>query len=538
MGSLLVSKAPHLLFEAFAGIPHDRATLDVFGAFAPYHGDDRYRARIEPLLSQTDVRVHGPIPHAAVPAALGSIDVLVVPSVWIENAPFVIREAFAAGIPVIASDIGGMAEMVADGRTGLLFRAGDAEDLRRAMLRLIREPDLLPRLRSGLEPGRTIEEDARWTRGLYERLATSGAHASAHPRPTAGPSPQSPRTAAIVLNFKTPEETQLAVMALRASRRPLDDLIVVDNGSNDGSAARLRAALPETRVMETGENLGFSGGCNVGIRDALARGAELVLLVNSDVIIAPDALRQMEDALLSDPRVGIVGPVLLSRSEPDTVSSRGIAFSTLTGRMRNRGVGERLDRQMTGALQMVDAVSGCVMLIRREVLDRIGLLDEQVPSIRSRTSTSASGRGGPAFSRRSRRPRSRITRAASRLEPARRGSSTSQAGIIFWSPSGRRRCRCPGLGLLRAIPDSRVEHALCAHLVWCAAGDGLEERRTRRLAPHTAPVRERPAPPLEAVGQLDFRCLSMNGFAMARSGAVISPRPRCLERSDTLLLAV
>ena len=166
-------------------------------------------------------------------------------------------------------------------------------------------------------------------------------------------------------------------MALRASRRPLDDLIVVDNGSNDGSAARLRAALPETRVMETGENLGFSGGCNVGIRDALARRAELVLLVNSDVIIAPGALRQMEDALLSDPRVGIVAPVLLSRSEPDTVSSRGISFSTLTGRMRNRGVGERLDGQPTSALEVVDAVSGCVMLIRREVLDRIGLLDEQ-----------------------------------------------------------------------------------------------------------------------------------------------------------------
>ena len=75
MGSLLVSKAPHILIEAFVGLPRGAATLDVFGSFAPYHGDDRYRAQVEPLLSQPDVRVRGPIPHEAVPAALASIDV-------------------------------------------------------------------------------------------------------------------------------------------------------------------------------------------------------------------------------------------------------------------------------------------------------------------------------------------------------------------------------------------------------------------------------------------------------------------------------
>ncbi len=167
MGSLLVSKAPHLLLEAFAGLPRGRATLEIFGSFTPYHGDDRYRSQVEPLLAQPDVHVHGPIPHDAVPQALASIDVLVVPSVWLENAPFVIREAFAAGVPVIASNIGGMAEMVADGRTGLLFQVGDAADLRRTMRRVIEEAGLLDRLRAGVEPGRTIQEDARWTRDLY-----------------------------------------------------------------------------------------------------------------------------------------------------------------------------------------------------------------------------------------------------------------------------------------------------------------------------------------------------------------------------------
>src|SRR5262249_19818009 len=109
MGSLLVSKAPHLLLEAFGGLPEGSATLDIFGAYATYHGDDSYRAILEPLLSKPHVTVHGAIPHNQVPAALAELDVLVLPSVWLENSPLVIREAFAAGVPVVTSRLGGMA---------------------------------------------------------------------------------------------------------------------------------------------------------------------------------------------------------------------------------------------------------------------------------------------------------------------------------------------------------------------------------------------------------------------------------------------
>ena len=72
-------------------------------------------------------------------AVLHDVDVLVVPSMWIENAPFIIREAFAAGVPVIASNLGGMAEMVKDGVDGLLFPPGDAVSLGGCLRRLIEE---------------------------------------------------------------------------------------------------------------------------------------------------------------------------------------------------------------------------------------------------------------------------------------------------------------------------------------------------------------------------------------------------------------
>jgi glycosyltransferase involved in cell wall biosynthesis len=171
LGSLMVSKAPHLLLEAAAGLPPGSASVHLYGAYTPYHGDDAYRARLEPLLGRPGVHHAGPIPHDQVPRALASLDVLVVPSVWIENAPFVIREAFAAGVPVVASNLGGMAELVRHGDSGLLFAPGDALDLRRALRRLLDEPGLLPRLRRGIPPVRTIEADAAWTRDLYRDQA-------------------------------------------------------------------------------------------------------------------------------------------------------------------------------------------------------------------------------------------------------------------------------------------------------------------------------------------------------------------------------
>lgn len=372
LGSLMVSKAPHLLLEAFAGLPPGVASLSLFGGCVPYHGDDGYRHTLEPLLARPGVHHVGPVPHARVAEALAGMDVLVVPSIWIENAPFVIREAFVAGVPVVAARLGGMAEMVTHDRSGLLFEPGDAADLRRTLQRLLDEPGLLDRLRAGIPAVMSIEQDAAELRELYRGLAPPD---GAAPRRDA-PGVACPRLAAVVLNYRTPEQTVLALDSLRASRRPIDELIVVDNDSANGADTRLRAGLSGATVLDTAQNLGFSGGCNVGIRRALKGGADLVLLVNSDVWLPPDCTDRLEQLLASDPAIGVVGPRLLSRSDPEHVLSLGISFSELSGRMRHEGHGRRFASLVPRDSRAVAGISGCVMLVRREVFERIGLLDE------------------------------------------------------------------------------------------------------------------------------------------------------------------
>jgi GT2 family glycosyltransferase/glycosyltransferase involved in cell wall biosynthesis len=363
VGSVMISKGPHVLLEAIRQLPAGTVSVDLFGGHVPYHGDKSYAARIERLSAGQDVRIHGAITHERVASVLSTLDVLVVPSIWPENSPVVVQEAFLAGLPVVAARIGGIPELIDDGRNGLLFEPGDSTDLARVLKRLVAEAGLLAALRGDAAGVKTIEDDVRATRVMYEARAI------------ARPTPRRRRMSAVVLNFRTADDTLLAVKSLRAARRPLDDIIVVDNDRSDALRDALQSTSPSIRYVATTSNLGFSGGMNAGIREALMRGADRVLLVNSDVIVPPDCCDQLERCLDATPGAAIAAPVIRSRSEPDVVASRGISYSESTGRMRQLTIPRSGAANGAEGDCIVDAVSGCVMLVDRAVFDRIGLFD-------------------------------------------------------------------------------------------------------------------------------------------------------------------
>ena len=361
LGSLMVSKAPHLLIEACEGLPSGTATVDLWGESADYHGDSSYRAVMAQWLSTPGVRAHGRIASHEVSSIFDQIDVLAMPSIWPETSGMVIREAFLAGVPVVASRIGAIPEAVTDGVNGLLFEPGDVDDLRRVLVRLVHEPDLLPRLRQGIPPVRTIADDVSGTRERYVAALTA-------------PAPQK-RLAAVVLNYRTPDETFLAARSLLLSERPPDEVIVVDNDRSPACERALAPIRDRVRYIRTGRNLGFSGGMNAGIREALDRGADRILLVNSDAIVPHDCIARLERSIDSSPRAGIAGPVLLARHAPDRVASAGMSYDARTGRMRHRAVGAVADTIPSRTVD-VTAVSGTVMLVTREVFEKVGLFDE------------------------------------------------------------------------------------------------------------------------------------------------------------------
>jgi GT2 family glycosyltransferase len=150
------------------------------------------------------------------------------------------------------------------------------------------------------------------------------------------------------------------------------ELIVVDNGSTDGSAEWLASERPEVRVIRLPENLGFSGGCNVGIR--AARG-ELVALLNNDTEVDPRWLEALCQAMDRDPRIGAADSKVYFYDERNVIWSAGCDYS-IAGSVTHRGYLEADDRgQYTQETDVFVAVA-CGIVYRRSALDKVGLFDE------------------------------------------------------------------------------------------------------------------------------------------------------------------
>ena len=169
IGTLAPHKGCDTLIRAFRKLPRElNATLDIHGNL------ERFRRFVKELrrLAGNDERINfaGPFQRESVGYILSELDVLVVPSRWYENQPGVILEAFAAGMPVVATDLGGMSEFVQHEENGLLFELENVEDLARQLRRLGEEPGLLERLRAGIGSVKTVEENVDELEALYNTL--------------------------------------------------------------------------------------------------------------------------------------------------------------------------------------------------------------------------------------------------------------------------------------------------------------------------------------------------------------------------------
>jgi glycosyltransferase involved in cell wall biosynthesis len=170
VGTLAPHKGPDVLVRAFGMLPPDvDATLSVYGSERGY---EVYVAGLRALAGE-DGRISfpGSFSRNELGDVLADLDVLVVPSRWYENAPGVVFEGFAAGMPVIATDLGGMSEFVRPGKNGLLFALDDTRDLAARLRTLIEDRNLLERLRAGIGPVKSVGEYAGELIALYGTLA-------------------------------------------------------------------------------------------------------------------------------------------------------------------------------------------------------------------------------------------------------------------------------------------------------------------------------------------------------------------------------
>ncbi|HKZ87488.1 MAG TPA: glycosyltransferase family 4 protein [Anaerolineae bacterium] len=166
LGSLVWQKGVHVLIEAFNQLPAN-AALTIYGNEDSF---PEYARQVKTAAHHPHVRFGGLLPHQYVGAALRQMDCLVVPSLWYENSPLVIQEAYGLNVPVVASRLGALAEKVQDDITGRLFITGDSADLARVLRELIEQPQQLAALRANIRPTLTMRQHAQQIVEIYQAL--------------------------------------------------------------------------------------------------------------------------------------------------------------------------------------------------------------------------------------------------------------------------------------------------------------------------------------------------------------------------------
>jgi GT2 family glycosyltransferase len=171
----------------------------------------------------------------------------------------------------------------------------------------------------------------------------------------------------IVLNYNGRRWLEACCRSLLATEYERVELLLVDNASDDGSVELVKSLFPQIEIISNAANEGFSEGNNIGIRHALAHGADYVVLLNSDVKVKPDWLGHLVSAGESCAEIGILGAVQLSYE--------GEEFNSWTTKVMTRHLDELRDTKMARAWIPVEWVEGACFAVKRAVFAKIGLLD-------------------------------------------------------------------------------------------------------------------------------------------------------------------
>ncbi len=182
--------------------------------------------------------------------------------------------------------------------------------------------------------------------------------------------PVQPLVAIITLNWNRKDDTLAFLASCVRLRYPRLALVVVDNGSSDGSTEAIATAFPQATQLINAANLGFAGGMNVGLRHALAHGADYVFLANNDTTLAPDTIDLLVRAA-EDHGAALVAPAIYYAAAPEQIWWLGGMLRPLLLEVR------RFETPPMAVAFPADFITGCGMLASRAALERVGLFDER-----------------------------------------------------------------------------------------------------------------------------------------------------------------
>jgi GT2 family glycosyltransferase/protoporphyrinogen oxidase len=180
-----------------------------------------------------------------------------------------------------------------------------------------------------------------------------------------------PLVYAVILTYNHFSDTKECLDSLIMSDYLNMKILVVDNGSSDGTPDLVRQQYPQIQVIENSENLGVPAGYNVGFQYALQENADYILMLNNDTIVSPDMVSQLLNVAGEDPETGIVMPKIMYYDQKDEVWSSGGRYRAFPPAILLTDKANLSNDQ----IRMIEYAPSCGLLIHRQAFERVGLFD-------------------------------------------------------------------------------------------------------------------------------------------------------------------
>ena len=195
-----------------------------------------------------------------------------------------------------------------------------------------------------------------------------------HTQFASGMAGMNPRVMAVILNTNRREDTLACLASLQRNTYPDLSTIVLDNASTDGSVETIRAAYPDVRIIASKRTKAMPA-TTTSASARMPEGADWMLVLNEDTVLAPECIERLVATGESDPRIAFVGPLVLHYDEPEIIQSAGV---TLNGAWDSQHLGQNEpDRGQFALAHETPALSGCTLLVRAAAIREFGALDER-----------------------------------------------------------------------------------------------------------------------------------------------------------------
>ncbi len=183
-----------------------------------------------------------------------------------------------------------------------------------------------------------------------------------------------PTVLIVIINWDGKEDLLECLASIRRLNYPKTNykVLVVDNGSNDGSQAAISKNYPDVYLLQNKHNIGYVKAVNQGIEYGLNLGVDYIWIFNNDVIVQEDSLNRLIEIGQQDEDIGVIAPVIYSYDNPEEIDNAGYKINFWTGRLKKLKFGRDVFNNHGDKVTDVDSQLGCSNLIRTSVFKKVG----------------------------------------------------------------------------------------------------------------------------------------------------------------------